>query len=136
MKIVSSLRQLWHQLWEYSGGKNLNPDAIPTVFECPEPVGTSNVASDSGDAATSSRKRTTATASNSTSVTDSQQKRSRKEYKKRERARVTRTKMVNYCKQAGNDGARLHRSGCPHQTPLRRQCCRKTKIMNMKGLIH
>ena len=113
--------------------KKLYPDAIPTIFERPEPTGTSNVASDSGDAATFSQKRTTATASNSTSVADSQPKRPRKSYEKRERARVTRTKMVNYCKQAGNDRARLHRSGCPHQTPLRRQCCRKTKMMNTKG---
>ena len=28
--------------------KKLNPDAIPTIFECPEPTGTSSVASDSG----------------------------------------------------------------------------------------
>ena len=65
--------------------KKLNPDAIPTIFKRPEPTGTSNVASDSGDAATFSRKRTTTTASNSTSVTDSQLKRSRKALKKRER---------------------------------------------------
>ena len=51
--------------------KKLNLDAIPTIFESPEPTGTSSVASDSGDAATFSRKRTTAKASNSTSVTDS-----------------------------------------------------------------
>ena len=66
MKIASSLRQLWHQLWEYPGGKKLNPDAIPTIFEGPEPTGTSSIASDSGDAATFSRKRTTVTASNNT----------------------------------------------------------------------
>ena len=98
--------------------KKVNPDAIPIIFERPEPTGTSSVASDSGDAAIFSRKRTTAAASNSISVTDSQPKRPRKAYEKRERARVTRTKMVNYCKQAGNDRARLHRSGCPHQTPF------------------
>ena len=91
MTIASSLRQLWHQLWEYPGGKSLIP--IRTIFERPEPTGTSSVASDSGDAATFSRKRTTATASNSTSVTDSQPKRPRKAYEKRELARVTRTKM-------------------------------------------
>ena len=70
--------------------KKLNPDAIPTIFERPEPTGTSSVASDSGDAATFSQKRTTATANNSTSVTDSQPKRPRKAYEKRERARVRR----------------------------------------------
>ena len=35
----------------------LNPDAIPTIFEGPEPTSTSSVASsDSGDAATFSRR--------------------------------------------------------------------------------
>ena len=116
--------------------KKLNPDANPTIFERPEPTDTLSVASDSGDAATFSQKRTTATANNSTFVTDSHPKRPRKAYEKIERAWVTRTKMVNYCKQAGNVRARLHRSGCPHQTPLRRKCCRKTKMMNTKGLIH
>ena len=42
VKIASSLRQLWYQLWEYSGGKKLNPDAIPTIFEHPKPTGTSH----------------------------------------------------------------------------------------------
>ena len=121
--------------WRKKKRKKLNPDAIPTIFKRPGPTGTSSVASDSGDAATFSRKRTTATSSNSTSVTDSQLKRPRKAYEKRERARVTRMKMVNYCKP-GNDRARLHRSGCPHHTPPRSQCCHKTKMMNTKGLIH
>ena len=70
--------------------KKLNLEAIPTIFERPEPTGTSSVASDSGDAATFSRKRTTATASNSTSVTDSQPKRPRKAYEKVKRPWVTR----------------------------------------------
>ena len=124
MKIASSLRQLWHQLWGIAWRKKLYPDAIPTIFERPEPTGMSSVASEEENHGYG------------TSITDSQPKRPRKVYEKRERARVTRTKMVNYCKQAGNDGARLHHSGCPHQTPLQRQCCRKTKMMNTKGLIH
>ena len=102
--------------------KKLNPDAIPTIFERPEP---SLIAETLAE--TFSQKRTTASASNSTSVTDNQPKRPRKAYEKRERARVTHTKMVNYCKQADNDRARLHRSGCPHETPRRCQCCRKNK---------
>ena len=35
--------------------KKLNPEAIPTIFERPEPTDTSSVASDSGDAATFSQ---------------------------------------------------------------------------------
>ena len=68
--------------WRKNWRKKLNPDAIPTIFKRPEPTGTSRVASDSGDAATFLRKRTTATSSNSTSVTDSQPKRPTKAYEK------------------------------------------------------
>ena len=82
LKTVSSLHQLWHQLWEYPGGKKLNPDAIQSIFGCPKPTGTLNVASGSGDTSTFSRKRTTATARNSTSVTHSQPKRLKKAYEK------------------------------------------------------
>ena len=85
--------------------KKLNQVAIPTIFECPEPTGTSSVASDSGDAATLSQKRTTATASTALMSLIANRNDQERCMKKRERARVTRAKMVNYCKQAGNDRA-------------------------------